>query len=187
MTISNLGKGKYTICISSPDDNDFERCYETELFEPDPLKVVTQFNASDLSLIIDLSGGENYSLRLNNSNYRLQTGRHQFALRSGLNLIEVTTDLNCQGKTVKEIYVSEDSSIYPNPASEVVNVLVGGEAMQAEILFFNLQGDLLHRRDVALSLFKRSCQISINSYPPGMYLVHVISGDRVENFKLLKR
>ena len=187
MTISNLGKGKYTICISSLDDNDFERCYETELFEPDPLKVVTQFNASDLSLTIDLSGGENYSLRLNNSNYRLQTGRHQFALRSGLNLIEVTTDLNCQGKTVKEIYVSEDSSIYPNPASEVVNVLVGGEAMQAEILFFNLQGDLLHRRDVALSLFKRSCQISINSYPPGMYLVQVISGDRVENFKLLKR
>ena len=187
MTISNLGKGKYTICVSSPDDDDFERCYETEFFEPDPLQVLTQLNALDLSVTIDLSGGENYNLKLNSSNYRLQNGRHQFALRSGLNLIEVSTDLNCQGKMVKEIYVSEDSSIYPNPASEVVNILVGGDAMKAKIMFFNLQGDLLHQRDVVLGLFNRSCQISVDSYTPGLYLIRVISADRIENFKFLKR
>ena len=34
--------------------------------------------------------------------------------------------------------------VYPNPASETVNISVGGEALQADILLFNLQGDLLY-------------------------------------------
>lgn len=187
ITVSNLAKGMHTICISSPDNVDFERCFTTELFEPDPLRVLTQLNASDLSVTIDLSGGQNYNLSLNNINYKLQTGRHEFALRTGLNTIEVTTDLNCQGKTVREIYVSEDSSIYPNPASEVVNISVGGGATQAEILFFNLHGDLLHRREIVLDPFNRNCQIPVDYYPPGVYLIRVISKNRIENFKFLKR
>ena len=187
ITVSNLAKGMHTICISSPDNVDFERCFTTELFEPDPLRVLTQLNASDLSVTIDLSGGQNYNLSLNNINYKLQTGRHEFALRTGLNTIEVTTDLNCQGKTVREIYVSEDSSIYPNPASEVVNISVGGGATQAEILFFNLHGDLLHRSEIVLDPFNRNCQIPVDYYPPGVYLIRVISKNRIENFKFLKR
>jgi hypothetical protein len=94
--------------------------------------------------------------------------------------------LNCQAKLVKEIYVSEDSSVYPNPASEIVNILVGGGAMQAEILFFNLQGDLLQQRDVVLNPFNRNFELPVDYYPPGVYLIRVISEGRIENFKLLK-
>jgi hypothetical protein len=109
------------------------------------------------------------------------------ALRAGLNTLEVTTDLSCQGSLVKEIYVAEDSNIYPNPASETVHVAVGGAAMQAEILFFNLEGDLLYHKEVVLNPFNRSCPIPVDYYPPGVYLIRVISGERIENFKLLKR
>ena len=103
--------------------------YYTELFEPDPLSVVTQLNALDSSLTIDLSGGQNYNLRLNGYNYSLKTGQHRFPLEAGLNSLEVTSDLECQGKLVREIYVSKVSTIYPNPASEIANILVGGEAL----------------------------------------------------------
>jgi len=65
--------------------------------------------------------------------------------------------------------------------------LVGGEANEAEVLIFNLQGDLLKSRAVMLSPLNRSCKIPVHSYSPGMYLIRVISGDRIENFKLLKR
>ena len=187
ITIPNLPKGKYTICITSPNNIDFERCYATELFDPDPLSVVTQLNASDLSVTIDLSGGQNYKLRLNEKLYELKTGRHHLTLGAGLNTLEVSTDLNCQGKLVKEIYVSKDSSIYPNPTSETVNVLLGEGAIQAEILLFNLQGDLLHQRDVVLNPFNKSFKLPVDNYPPGMYLIRVITEGRIENFKLLKR
>jgi hypothetical protein len=59
--------------------------------------------------------------------------------------------------------------------------------MQAEILFFNLQGELLYKREVVLNPINRSCPIPVEYYPPGMYLIRVISGDRIENFKILKR
>ncbi|NBS18920.1 MAG: T9SS C-terminal target domain-containing protein, partial [Flavobacteriia bacterium] len=32
----------------------------------------------------------------------------------------------------------------------------------------------------------RSCQIPLNHYPPGLYLIRVISGEKTENFKILK-
>jgi subtilisin-like proprotein convertase family protein len=185
--IPNLAKGDYSICISSPNNTDFESCYTTSLLDPDPLSLVTQLNAKDLSVTVDLSGAENYRLRLNGNNYTYKTGRHHLALRAGLNTLEVTTDLSCQGSLVKEIYVAEDSNIYPNPASETVHVAVGGAAMQAEILFFNLEGDLLYHKEVVLNPFNRSCPIPVDYYPPGVYLIRVISGERIENFKLLKR
>ena len=187
LKIPNLARGNYTICVSSPNDTDFERCYTTELVDPDPLSVATQLNATDLLVTVELSGGENYQLRLNGNDYIFKTGRHHLALRAGLNRLEVTTDLSCQGKLVREIYVAENSSVYPNPASETVNISVGGEALQADILLFNLQGDLLYRKEVVLNPFKRSCQIPVDHYPPGLYLIRVISDERIENFKLLKR
>ena len=187
ITIPNLSLGEYNICITSSDNQNFKRCYYTELFEPDPLSVVTQLNALDSSLTIDLSGGQNYNLRLNGYNYSLKTGQHRFPLELGLNSLEVTSDLECQGKLVREIYVSKVSTIYPNPASEIVNILVGGDANEAEVLIFNLQGDLLNTKAVMLSPLNRSCKIPVDSYSPGMYLIRVISGDRIENFKLLKR
>jgi subtilisin-like proprotein convertase family protein len=187
ITIPNLAKGEYSLCITSPEDTDFERCYSTELFEPDPLNVITRLNTSDLSVTIDLSGGENYRLKLNGNKYLLKTGRHRLPLKSGLTTLEVTTDLDCQGRLVEEIYVSEDSNVFPNPASENVNIVVGGRAMQAQILFFNLRGDLLSQEDVVLDPLNRSCRIPLDFYPPGVYLISVISEDRIENFKLLKR
>lgn len=186
-TVSNLAKGSYTVCIGSPEDPNFERCYTTELFEPDPLNVVTQLNASDLSVTVDLSGGENYQLKINGSLYFIKSGRYRFPLKSGLNSLEVTSDIACQGKKVEEIYVSEDSNIYPNPAAEQVNIVVGGSSTEAKILFFNLQGDLLQQTHLRLNALNRSHQIPLDFYRPGMYLIEVITDHKTEQFKLLKR
>lgn len=187
LMISNLAKGKYTVCITSPENMDFERCYSTELFEPDPLNAVTQINASDLSITIDLSGAKNYHLKINGNNHSLESGRHRFSLEPGLTTLEVSTDLACQGKWVEEIYVSENSNIFPNPASDHVNIVVGGEETEAQILFFNLQGDLLKQTEIYLNPLNRNCRFALDNYPSGVYLIRVVSGNRIENFKLLKR
>ena len=79
--------------------------------------------------------------------------------------MDVTTDLNCQGNFVEEIYVSENSAVYPNPASEMVNILVGGGAMEAQVLFFNLQGELLNQRNLILNPFNRSFEIPVDDSP----------------------
>ena len=108
-------------------------------------------------------------------------------MQEGLTTVEVSTDLVCQGTQVKEIYISENSNIFPNPASETVNIVVGGMAMTAQISLFNLQGDVLDQWELMLQPLNRNYSIGLDFYPPGVYFVRVISGDRIENFKLLKR
>ena len=56
-----------------------------------------------------------------------------------------------------------------------------------DILLFNLDGNLLHSKEVILNPLKRSYQIPVDHYPPGLYFIRVISGERIENLKLLKR
>ena len=187
LKIPNLVEGNYSICIRSPNNTDFERCYTTELFDPDPLGLTTQINEVDLTVTVELSGGENYHIRLNGNDYKFKTGRHRLALRAGLNRLEVTSDFSCQGRLVREIYVAKDSSLYPNPTSETVNISIGGQALKANILLFNLDGNLLHSKEVILNPLKRSYQIPVDHYPPGLYFIRVISGERIENLKLLKR
>lgn len=186
LTISNLSKGEYTVCITAPDNPSFERCYSTELSDPDPLRVVTQLSASN-KVTVELSGGENYQLKVNGETYLTQSAKYTFSLREGLNTLEVTTDLACQGKLVKQIYRAEYSKIFPNPASEEVSVVVGGNSTVALVSLFNLQGELLDENEIMINPISRISKIDISSYPPGIYLVRVISEDSIENFKLLKR
>ena len=187
LKIPNLVEGNYSICIRSPNNTDFERCYTTELFDPDPLGLTTQINEVDLTVTVELSGGENYHIRLNGNDYKFKTGRHRLALRAGLNRLEVTSDFSCQGRLIREIYVAKDSSVYPNPTSEIVNISIGGQALKANILLFNLDGNLLFSKEVILNPLKRSYQIPVDHFPPGLYFIRVISGERIENLKLLKR
>ena len=187
LKIPNLAKGNYSICVRSPSNTDFERCYTTELFDPDPLGLTTQINEVDLTVTVELSGGENYHLSLNGNDYNFKTGRHRLALRAGLNRLEVTSDFSCQGRLIREIYVAKDSSVYPNPTSEIVNISIGGQALKANILLFNLDGNLLFSKEVILNPLKRSYQIPVDHFPPGLYFIRVISGERIENLKLLKR
>jgi len=88
---------------------------------------------------------------------------------------------------IREIYVAKDSSVYPNPTSEIVNISIGGQALKANILLFNLDGNLLFSKEVILNPLKRSYQIPVDHFPPGLYFIRVISGERIENLKLLKR
>jgi hypothetical protein len=64
---------------------------------------------------------------------------------------------------------------------------VGGNSTVARISLFNLQGELLDENEIMINPISRISKIDISSYPPGIYLVRVISEDSIENFKLLKR
>ena len=144
-TIKNLSPGNYSICITSDEEINFESCFNTLLESPDPLNVLTELNYENQSLTIDLSGATNYEILLNNSRYKLNSGRHQLYLKEGLNRLEITTNQECQGKVEENIYLSEVSTIYPNPAFNSVNVLFGGQANDFIISIFSIHGDLIEQ------------------------------------------
>ncbi len=186
-TIKNLSPGNYSICITSDEEINFESCFNTLLESPDPLNVLTELNYENKSLTVDLSGATNYEILFNNSRYKLNSGRHQLYLKEGLNRLEITTNQECQGKVEENIYLSEVSTIYPNPAFNSVNVLLGGQANDFIISIFSIDGDLIEQFKEQHLPSNRTFTIPLDYYPKGVYLINVICGDKIENIKLLKR
>ena len=186
-TIKDLSPGNYSICITSNDDINFESCFNTLLESPDPLKVLTELNYKNQSLTVDLSGASHYKILLNDSRYELNSGRHQLYLKDGLNRLEITTNHECQGKVEEKIYLSEVSTIYPNPAFNWVKVLLGGQANDFIISIFSIDGDLIEQFKEQHLPNDRTYTIPLDYYPKGVYLINVICGDKTDNIKLLKR
>ena len=103
-----------------------------------------------------------------------------------MNLIEVTTDIDCQGKFEEKIYISQNSKIYPNPVLDQINVMVGGINQKVKIFLFNINGVLLEEKEILFNSNKRDLIFNLDSYPRGMYLISVQSENEIENFKFLK-
>ena len=160
--ISNIPVGDYSVCITAIEDPNFERCFITTINTPDPLSVQTQLNVAKKSVSVELEGASKYNLKINNQQYSLSSGRHDFSLEQGLSTIEVKTELSCQGTVKREIYLSDQSSLYPNPARDVVNVLVGGKENQVKILLYKTDGTLLNETDFQLSELERAYQIPLD-------------------------
>ena len=116
----------------------------------------------------------------------MSSGRHDFSLQEGLSLIEVTTDLSCQGSIKREVYISDKSSLYPNPARDFVNVLVGGKENQVKIILYKTDGTLLNETDLQLSERERAYQIPLEGQASGLYFIVIKKGSASENLKLLK-
>ena len=184
--ISNIPVGDYSVCITAIEDPNFERCFITTINAPDPLSVQTQLNVAKKSVSVELEGASKYNLKINNQQYSLSSGRHDFSLEQGLSTIEVKTELSCQGTVKREIYLSDQSSLYPNPARDVVNVLVGGKENQVKILLYKTDGTLLNETDLQLSELERAYQIPLDGQASGLYFIVIKKGGVSENLKLLK-
>ena len=184
--IGNIPVGDYSVCITAIEDPNFERCFITTIEAPEPLSVQTKLNPSKKSVSVILEGASKYNLKINNQLYSLSSGRHDFSLKEGLSLIEVTTDLSCQGSIKREVYISDKSSLYPNPARDFVNVLVGGKENQVKIILYKTDGTLLNETDLQLSERERAYQIPLEGQASGLYFIVIKKGSASENLKLLK-
>ena len=184
--IGNIPVGDYSVCITAIEDPNFERCFITTIKAPDPLSVQTKLNPAKKSVSVILEGASKYNLKINNQLYSLSSGRHDFSLQEGLSLIEVTTDLSCQGSIKREVYISDQSSLYPNPARDFVNVLVGGKENQVKIILYKTDGTLLNETDLQLSEWERAYQIPLDGQASGLYFIVIKKGSASENLKLLK-
>ena len=87
----------------------------------------------------------------------------------------------------KEDFVLADknvNSIYPNPATDVLNVKSNGSSSINTVQVVDLNG-----RQVMTKSFNNvsDAQINVNELSAGMYLINITSGDTVETKKFLKQ
>ena len=123
-SVTGLAKGTYEVCFTVDVQAGYQQCFEVVVGEPPALTAFIDIDNDNRYEHPD-DWIQKYNVTINGVK-KTVTGNSFEAenLSTGLNIIRVDTDLECQGFVEKEVFISEDIHYYPNPTSNDVKVHV---------------------------------------------------------------
>lgn len=188
LVINNLQSGDYLLRFRSIQVPDFEQYFATTITQPLPLSVSAKVNTAKENVILDLAGSERYIIRFNEIEFEtIGVNQKELPLQKGLNFIEVRTDLSCQGTHKEMIYLDTPSTLYPNPVQDNITVLVGGDSSLVQLTIYDIQGNQRYFEETQLNELNRSIEVAALDYPPGNYIVKLVTAENVETLKFIKQ
>lgn len=183
---TDLATGSYSLCISVVEFPEYRQCYQVNVEEPEELGVVAVSDRLNGLLQLNLSGDGPYTIELNGEETTTNNTRITLPLKPGMNRLNVSAKLDCQGSYFEEIFVSENVVVYPNPTEGPVQIYVGGTDKKVSFSVVNLQGQQLHRELIAIPS-SRVIEYELGNYPSGVY-IFTLQGDTVDKqFKVVKK
>jgi subtilisin-like proprotein convertase family protein len=186
--INNLQNGDYMLCIYSNGENQIERCFTAAINEPEPLSVSTIVNYTNQELNLNLNGGDNYYVELNGRYYNYNISNNiSLPLIKGINQLKITTDLGCQGTYERTINISENAYVSPNPVASIAKVYIGGFDKIFSIKFYSIDGEFIKSNQINLQNDENYFEWSMSEYPPGAYIMNIISKTGGQSIKIIKR
>jgi hypothetical protein len=186
-SVTGLAKGIYTVCFKVDGEPDYEQCFDVLIEEPEPISAFIDIDVDNRTSSFELRGSSNYNIDINGTIYKVDQDRFSASLSTGLNVIKVYTDLECQGVIEKEVFISEDIMFYPNPTYNDVNVHVSGMDKNVMVSIFSEKGDLVTRKEQQVQDLSRLVEIDLTSQSTGIYIV-VMEGKTVrKTFKIIKK
>ena len=183
---TDLAAGNYSLCISVVEFPEYRQCYQVNVEEPEELEVVAVSDRLNGILQLSLSGDGPYTIELNGEETTTNNTRITLPLKPGMNRLNVSAKLDCQGSYFEEIFVSENVVVYPNPTDGPVQIYVGGSDKKVSFSVVNLQGQQLHR-ELASIPSSRVIEYELGNYPSGVY-IFTLQGDTIDKqFKVVKK
>ena len=166
--------------------SDYEQCFDVEIEEPKALSAFIDVDNDKRTTSIQLSGSKTYNIDINGQRHHVKGDNFTSVLPTGLSIIKIYTDLECQGMIEREIFISEDILYYPNPTQEEVKVHVGGKDEKVRVSVFSEKGSLIYTREQLISDMSRLTQIDLSTQITGTYIV-VMDGKTIrKTFKIVK-
>ena len=184
----NLAPGNYTICITSSADDSFESCFETTVQQPEALQVQVQLDHFENQMSLDLAGADSFRVKIADQLYQVDApGRWTTTLPKQWTRVEVTTELNCQGKFSQWIGPQKKPRISPNPATSFTEILLP-EADTYSIYMLTMEGHILLEEKIIIDQENGgSNRLNLSQMPPGVYVIQVHGSYLSHTFKLIKK
>jgi hypothetical protein len=188
LLINDLQSGDYLLRFRSMQVPDFEQYFATTITQPLPLNVNAKVNTAKEKVTLNLTGSERYIIRLNEIEFETTgVSQKELPLQKGLNIIEVRTDLSCQGTHKEMIYLDSPSTLFPNPVQDNLTVLVGGDSPLVQLSIYDIQGNQRYFEEAQLDDLNRSIEVVTADYPAGNYFIKLVTTENVETLKFIKQ
>ena len=185
-SVTGLAKGTYEVCFTVDGQSNYEQCFEVVVGEPPALTAFIDIDNDRKSTSIQMTGSKQYNVTINGVRKRVTGNSFEATLSTGLSIIRVDTDLECQGFVEKEVFISEDIHYYPNPTDSDVKVHVGGEDTRVKVSIFSEKGDLIYSRYQDIADMSRKTNIDLTNQIPGAYIVVLESKTVKKTFKVIR-
>ena len=128
-----------------------------------------------------------YIVNINGKRFTTYENEKDFSLANGLNIIEVSTSLDCQDIHKESIYIDTKSQIYPNPSIDNLNILIGGDSSNSEIQIIDIYGNIVYSEKIKLDVVSRYFKLDISMLPIGNYFLNIHSNLGFETIKFIKK
>ena len=185
-SFTGLAKGTYEVCFKVVGQDGYEQCFEVVVGEPKPLSAFIDVDDDSGKISISMSGSDSYNININGIDTTVDGDLFDTELSTGLSIIRISTDLECQGVIEREVFISEKIHYYPNPTISNVNVHVGGEDASVKVSVFSEKGDLIYTRDQNVEQGSRKIHIDLTNQITGTYIVTLESKTVRQSFKVIR-
>ena len=184
--VTGLSKGDYTVCFKVTGQADYEQCFDITIGEPKALSAFVDVDSDNRTTTIQLGGSIDYNVNINGEMFKVTSDNFTSSLKTGLNIIKISTDLDCQGLIEREVFISEDIHYYPNPTHNDVRVHIGGEDSTVMVSVFSEKGSLTYRREQQVQDISRLTEIDLALQITGTYII-ILEGPTVrKTFKVIR-
>ena len=185
-SVTGLAKGTYEVCFRVVGQDGYEQCFEVVVGEPKPLSAFINVDDDSGKMSVTMGGSSSYYININGVSTTVDGDSFETQLSTGLSIITISTDLECQGVVEQEVFISEKIHYYPNPTINNVKVHVGGEDASVIVSVFSEKGDLIYKRDQNIEEGSRKIHIDLTNQITGTYIVTLESKTVRQSFKIIR-
>jgi len=187
-SFQDLAAGNYEICITIAEQEDYIRCFDITLQEPEALGVSSKINSLKNEVSLSLSGGKRYIIVLNDQTFETAQDTITLPLDKIENELMVKTDVDCQGIFEETIRLSNNLIIYPNPITQGnLNIIIGENTSDnIEVSMFTVTGRQVFKKKFE-ARNSTSFSYNIDEFNSGIYILNVRTAASLMTYKIIKK
>ncbi|WP_350287904.1 PQQ-dependent sugar dehydrogenase [uncultured Croceitalea sp.] len=187
IVIDELPAGTYQLCLTTSEYESYESCSTVIIQAPEALNVVSDLNKSERVVTLEMNGGTEYYISLNDTNIKTSSNKISLKLTQEINKLKVSTGKDCQGSYEETISISNGMLVFPNPIED--RIFLNTENIRGKTItlyIYNISGkEVLQQTKIVED--KSEVTIDASSLASGMYILKLVDDSNQQIFKLVKR